>query len=49
MFGIETLSGNAQAVAIVAAVIGEALALNVVYTVLERIAGPALTEAVAGT
>jgi hypothetical protein len=49
MFGIETLSGNAQAAAIVAAVIGEALALNLVYTALERVAGPALTEAVTGS
>ncbi|UPV72840.1 hypothetical protein M0R89_09785 [Halorussus limi] len=48
MFGIETLSGNAQAAAIVGAVIGEALTLNAVYTALERIAGPALTEAVTG-
>lgn len=49
MFGIETLSGNAQAVAIVGAVVGEALALNLVYTALGRIVGPPLTEAVTGT
>ena len=49
MFGIEHLTGNAQAAAVVAVVVGEALALNLVYAGLARVAGPAVTEAVTGT
>ena len=40
MFGIETLSGNAQAAALIGLVLLEAIVLHVGYTGLTRIAGP---------
>ena len=48
MFGIETLGGDAQAAALVAAVLLEALALNLGYGALSRLAGPSVTNAVQG-
>ncbi|MFB6096741.1 MAG: hypothetical protein ABEJ74_05080 [Haloferacaceae archaeon] len=48
MFGIESLSGSAQAVATVAAVFVEALALYVGYGLLTRIAGATVLDALGG-
>jgi hypothetical protein len=40
MFGIETLSGNAQAAALIGLVLLEAIALHVGYSGLTRITAP---------
>jgi hypothetical protein len=40
MFGIETLSGNAQAAALIGLVLIEAVVLHVGYSGLTRIAAP---------
>jgi hypothetical protein len=48
MFGIETLSGNAQAAALVGLVLVEAILLYVVYGGLEALLGPRLTAAIKG-
>jgi hypothetical protein len=40
MFGIETLSGNAQAAALIGIVLVEAIALHVGYSGLTRITAP---------
>lgn len=48
MFGIEQLTGNAQAAAIVGIVLAEALVLNVGYGVLVRAARPAIIDALTG-
>lgn len=40
MFGIETLSGNAQAAALIGIVLVEAIVLHVGYSGLTRIAAP---------
>jgi hypothetical protein len=45
MFGIEQLTGNAQAAAIVGVVLAEALVLNAGYGVLARAVRPAITDA----
>lgn len=45
MFGIEHLTGDAQAVATVGVVVVEALVLNVGYAALSRVASPAVTAA----
>jgi hypothetical protein len=42
MFGIETLSGNAQAAALIGVVLVEAVVLHVGYSGLTRIAAPRL-------
>ena len=42
MFGIETLSGNAQAAALIGVVLVEAIVLHVGYSGLTRIAAPRL-------
>ena len=48
MFGIETLTGNAQAVALVGLVLVEAAVLYLGYGALERVAGPYLVDLVRG-
>jgi hypothetical protein len=48
MFGIESLSGNAQAVVLVGIVLVEAAALYVGYGALERIVGPTIAAALRG-
>ena len=40
MFGIESLSGNAQAAALIGLVLAEAIVLHVGYSMLTRIAAP---------
>ena len=42
MFGIETLSGNAQAAALIGLVLVEAVVLHVGYSALTRIAAPSV-------
>lgn len=49
MFGIEYLTGDAQAAAIVGIIVAEALILNVGYGLLVRAAGPAVTAALTET
>ncbi|WP_433629822.1 DUF7512 family protein [Halomicrococcus sp. NG-SE-24] len=48
MLGIESLSGNALAVATVGVVLAEAMVLYVGYGALSRVAGPQLLDAVSG-
>lgn len=48
MFGIETLSGTAQAMAIVGVVLAEAIALYVGYGALARITSPTVLNALGG-
>ncbi|MFB6243108.1 MAG: hypothetical protein ABEH80_03330 [Halobaculum sp.] len=48
MFGFESLSGTAQAVLVIGAVLVEALLLYVGYGALERAVGPKITEALRG-
>ena len=40
MFGVETLSGDVRAVALIAIVLAEAVALHVGYSGLTRLAAP---------
>jgi hypothetical protein len=48
MFGIESLSGNAQAVVLVGIVLVEAAVLYVGYGALERIVGPTVAGVLRG-
>jgi hypothetical protein len=48
MFGLETLDGWAQAVAVMGIVLVEAIALYVGYGALERLLGPRITNAIRG-
>jgi hypothetical protein len=48
MFGIESLSGTAHAVAVVGLVLVEAMVLYVGYGALTRVAGPHLERVVTG-
>ena len=48
MFGIETLSGNAQAAVLVGLVLAEAILLYVVYGGLERTIGPSFKRFLQG-
>ncbi|WP_191965453.1 MULTISPECIES: hypothetical protein [Haloferax] len=48
MFGIETLSGNAQAAALVGLVLVEAMVLYVGYGVLESALGSAVMKLLGG-
>ncbi len=48
MLGLESLSGNAQAVATVGVVLAEAMVLYVGYGALSRVAGPEIVDAVQG-
>jgi hypothetical protein len=48
MFGIETLSGNARAAALVGVVLLEALLLYGGYGGLEAVFGPAIRRALSG-
>jgi hypothetical protein len=48
MFGIETLSGTAQAVALVGIVFVEAILLYVGYGALTRVLGPAVERFLVG-
>lgn len=48
MFGIETLSGNAQAAALVGIVLFEAIVLYIGYGGLERILGPSFKRVLEG-
>ena len=48
MFGIESLSGSAQAVATVGLVLAEAIALYVVYGALSSTVGSTVIDALGG-
>lgn len=48
MFGIETLSGSAQAAATVGLILSEAIALYIGYGALTRITGSTVHEALGG-
>jgi hypothetical protein len=48
MFGIESLSGNAQAAVLVGVVLVEAMVLYVGYGALTRAVGDAITDAIGG-
>ncbi|WP_435319855.1 DUF7512 family protein [Haloarchaeobius sp. TZWSO28] len=48
MFGIESLSGNAQAAVLIGIVLAEAGVLYVGYGLLERVFGPAIRDALRG-
>lgn len=48
MFGLELLSGTAQAVAIVGVVLAEAIALYVGYGALTQIVSPPIRETLEG-
>ncbi|WP_267641245.1 DUF7512 family protein [Haloarchaeobius amylolyticus] len=48
MFGIESLSGNAQAAALIGIVLVEAAILYVGYGLLERVLGPIIRDAIRG-
>ncbi|SEO23885.1 hypothetical protein SAMN04487948_101270 [Halogranum amylolyticum] len=48
MFGIETLSGTAQAAALVGLVLVEAIVLYVGYGGLVRLVGPTVIDALGG-
>lgn len=48
MFGIETLSGTMQAVALVGLVLLEAIALYIGYGGLVRVLGPTVVNAIGG-
>jgi hypothetical protein len=48
MFGIETLSGTMQAVALVGLVLVEAITLYVGYGGLVRVLGPTVVDALGG-
>ncbi|WP_439027897.1 DUF7512 family protein [Haloarchaeobius sp. DT45] len=48
MFGIESLSGNAQAAALIGIVLVEAAILYVGYGLLERVLGPTIRDLIRG-
>lgn len=48
MFGLESLTGTTQAAAIIGIVLLEAIVLYVGYGALERVLGPAITDALRG-
>ncbi|WP_168215786.1 DUF7512 family protein [Halorussus ruber] len=48
MFGIETLSGNAKALALVGLVFVQAISLYVVYGALGQVLGPRIRSALRG-
>lgn len=48
MFGIENLSGTAQAVALVGTVLVEAMVLYVGYGALTRVLGPSVERLISG-
>ncbi|MFD1635235.1 DUF7512 family protein (plasmid) [Haloplanus ruber] len=48
MFGLESMSGSAQAVATVGLVLAEAIALYAVYGVLSSTVGSAVIDAIGG-
>jgi hypothetical protein len=48
MFGLETLDGGAQAVAIMGIVLIEAIVLYIGYGALEQLLGPTITKLLRG-
>jgi hypothetical protein len=48
MFGVESLTGNAQAAVLVGLVLVEAMLLYVGYGVLERVLGPTVADVLGG-
>jgi hypothetical protein len=48
MFGIESLSGNAQAVVLIGIVLAEAALLYVGYGLLERVLAPTIRDVLRG-